>query len=505
MLISGIRLNVTHDQNKLIEKLKKKSGLRQIDYRIIKKAIDARHGDVCFVYTAEVVKKGEPFLKHTRLKVPKVSFKTRPVIAGAGPCGLMCAYILSKAGARPIVLERGKSVEERTRDVRRFFESGILDESSNVQFGEGGAGTFSDGKLTTRINDPLCREVLEIFCECGAPEEILYLAKPHLGTDRLTGIVSRLREKITELGGEIHFNSQLKEIDIKNGRVCAAVSDESYVTDTVILAVGHSARDTFEMLMRREIDMQPKAFSVGVRIEHKKELIDLAQYGKYAKLLPAADYNLSYHTKDGRGVYTFCMCPGGQVVAAASEKGGVVTNGMSLYARDGENSNSALLVGVTPKDFGNAVADGIKFQRHIEQKAFELGGGNYRAPAQRLCDFMNNKASRETGNIKPTYKPGVTPCNLEDLFPDFITSAMREAIPVFGRRLCGFDTEALLTGPETRSSSPVRINRDSSLQTAVRGLYPAGEGAGYAGGIMSAAADGIRCALAVIENEQNKI
>ena len=501
MMISGIRLKVTHSSAELLEKVKSQSGICECDYRIIKKAIDARRGDVCYVYTVEAVKKGESFKTSPRLQIPRAQFEQCPVIAGAGPCGLMCAYILAKAGARPIILERGKSADRRVRDIENFFINGILNESSNVQFGEGGAGTFSDGKLTTRINDPLCREVLEIFNECGAPDEILYLAKPHLGTDRLIKIVSRLRTRITEMGGEVHFEEKLCGIDIKSNRIRAAVSlNGEYKTDTVVLAVGHSARDTFVYLENSKIPMQSKAFSVGVRIEHKRALIDSAQYGKYSEILPAADYNLSYPTEKGRGVYTFCMCPGGQVVAAASQKGGVVTNGMSLYARDGQNSNSALLVGVTEKDFGGGVLDGMYFQRALEEKAFELGGRNYRAPCQQLVDFTARRMSVSIGGITPTYRPGVTPCDLHKLLPEFITDAMHEAIPVFGRRLKGFDTDALLTAPETRSSSPVRILRDSSMQSSISGLYPAGEGAGYAGGIMSAAVDGIKCALAVINN-----
>lgn len=499
MLISGIRLKVTHSSKELLERVKKQSGMRECSYRIIKKAIDARHGDVCYVYTVEAVKKDENFKTYPRLQIPQVKFEQRPVVAGAGPCGLMCAYILAKAGAQPIILERGKSAKKRAQDIENFFKNGILNENSNVQFGEGGAGTFSDGKLTTRINDPLCREVLEIFCECGAPDEILYLAKPHLGTDRLIKIVSQLRTRIMTMGGEVRFEEKLCGIDIKGNRVRAAMSlNGEYKTDTVVLAVGHSARDTFVYLNDSKIPMQSKPFSVGVRIEHKRAVIDSAQYGKYSDILPAADYNLSYHTEKGRGVYTFCMCPGGQVVAAASQSGGVVTNGMSLYARDGLNSNSALLTGVTANDFGSGVLDGMYFQRALEEKAFELGGKNYRAPCQQLADFTAGKTSKNTGSIIPTYRPGVTPCDLHMLLPRFITDAMHEAIPVFGRRLRGFDTDALLTAPETRSSSPVRILRNSSMQSSISGLYPAGEGAGYAGGIMSAAVDGIKCALAVI-------
>lgn len=502
MIITGIKLDVTHKKAQLEHEIIKRSGMKNISWRIIKRSVDARRDSVKFVYTAEAVAYGSEFALPERLHVPQTRFAQRPVVVGAGPCGLMCAYILARAGANPILLERGKPADERVRDVSRFFSDGVLDPESNIQFGEGGAGTFSDGKLTTRINDPLCREVTEILYECGAPEDIRWLAKPHIGTDMLAGVVSCLRKKITDLGGSVHFNEKLVGFESESGRLTAALGCARYATDTLVLAIGHSARDTFEMLNGR-VEMIPKAFSVGVRIEHNQQLINTSQYGKYAQFLPNADYNLSYHTEKRRGVYTFCMCPGGTVVAAASEKGGVVTNGMSTYARDGQNANSALLVGVGPSDFGNGVMDGVEFQRSLEKAAFAAGGKNYHAPCQQLADFMAHRPSRDIGKITPTYLPGVTPCDLHTVLPDYVTKAMEEAVPVFGRRLHGFDGEALLTGVETRSSSPIRILRSENMQSSVCGIYPAGEGAGYAGGIMSAAADGIRTALAVIENHKN--
>ncbi len=503
MIINGIKLPVDHTDNDLNTAIYKKCGFRPHKVRIIKKSVDARFNNVFFVYNVEVCKKHEHLSLVSRLDIPKCNLSKRPVVVGSGPCGLFAAYILAKAGARPILLERGKCVDDRIKDVNDLWNNGAFNPESNVQFGEGGAGTFSDGKLTTQISNPLCKEVLYTFVECGADEEILYLSKPHLGTDNLVKIVKNLRNRINELGGEVLFEKQLTDILIEDNKVVKAVAGKEFATDNIILALGHSARDTFEMLYNKGIDMIPKAFSVGVRIEHLQSDVDVCQYGKLAgnENLGAADYKLSYHTKSGRGVYTFCMCPGGVVVNAASEENSVVTNGMSYHARDGINANSAFLVSVTPDDFGKNPLDGMYFQRRLEQKAFELGGCNYKAPCQLLGDFLKNKISNEFGKVKPTFKPGITFSNLRNLFPDYIVNSMTEAIPEFAKKLkCFNDNDALLTGPETRSSSPIRIVRDETCQSNISGLYPSGEGAGYAGGIMSAAVDGIKCALALINN-----
>lgn len=506
MLITGIKLPPDHTKQELEAQIKKKFGKKPDKYYIRKKSVDARFGRVCFVYSVEVLTKGERLPAEERLNVPSVSLSKRPVIAGSGPCGLFAAYILALAGARPILLERGECVDDRKAAVDLFWKQSIFNPTSNVQFGEGGAGTFSDGKLTTRISDPLCREVLNVFCDCGADEEILYTAKPHLGTDNLIKIVKNLRKKIVSLGGEVHFNEQLIDVVTEKGRVIKAVGNKEYDTDTIIFAIGHSARDTFNMLYSKGVTMIPKAFSVGARIEHPQALVDECQYGDYAGLpqLGAADYNLSYHNKDGRGVYTFCMCPGGTVVAAASEENTVVTNGMSYHARDGVNANSAFLVSVTPDDFGKNPLDGIEFQRKIEKAAFD-STGSYRAPCQLVGDFINCKTGSSFGSVQPTYLPGVELVFLDKVLPGFVCKAMREALPELGKKLRCFDMhDAVLTGPETRSSSPVRICRDESFQADIAGIYPAGEGAGYAGGIMSAAVDGIKVALAVVKNNTNQ-
>ena len=505
MIINGIKLPPGHTKEQLSDAIKKKCGFKPYKYRICKKSVDARFNRVSLVYNIEAVKQGEEFDIPPRIKVARSDFRKRPVVVGAGPCGLFAAYILAVSGARPILIERGKSVDDRIRDVENFWNNRQFNPTSNVQFGEGGAGTFSDGKLTTQISDPLCAEVLHTFVECGADEDILYTAKPHLGTDKLVNIVKNLRNKITELGGEVHFEETLRGVSVRNGRIEGISANTDYDTDCLILAIGHSARDTFEMLHDMGVPMIAKAFSVGARIEHPQADVDRCQYGDFAghPSLGAADYKLSYHTESGRGVYTFCMCPGGVVVAAASEENSVVTNGMSYYARNGRNANSAFLVSVTPDDFGKKPLDGVAFQREIESRAYHMAGANYNAPCQLLGDFVKGEKSSSFGSITPTFAPGVTMADMNDLFPQYVTDAMKEAVPQFARRLKCFDmTDAVLTGPETRSSSPVRIVRDETLQSSIEGLYPAGEGAGYAGGIMSAAVDGIRCALAAIENNR---
>ncbi|MBX3604445.1 MAG: NAD(P)/FAD-dependent oxidoreductase [Piscinibacter sp.] len=436
----------------------------------------------------------------------------RPVVVGFGPCGLFAALILAQMGLRPIVLERGKAVRERTQDTWGLWRRRELNPESNVQFGEGGAGTFSDGKLWSQISDPrhLTRKVLTEFVQAGAPEEILVVSKPHIGTFRLVSMIEKMRAQIESLGGEIRFRAQVTDLLVEDGRVQGVqlADGTRLATDHVILALGHSARDTFAMLQARGVFMEPKPFSVGFRIEHPQSLIDRARFGPNAghPLLGAADYKLVHHAKNGRSVYSFCMCPGGTVVAATSEPGRVVTNGMSQYSRNERNANAGIVVGIAPADYRQgggegpvSPLDGIAFQRALESHAFELGGGNYDAPGQRLADFLRGRPSQAFERVQPSYQPGVRPTDLATALPAYAIEAIREALPAFERGIPGFALpDAVLTGVETRTSSPLRITRGRDLQSLnVKGLYPAGEGAGYAGGIMSAAVDGIEVAEAV--------
>lgn len=503
------------------------------EFTIVRRALDARKEErTKYTYTVECLLPGKTFsqaamekMNITRIssrrqedrenpapeypedgrkqdgRTSRMTCKTRPVVAGMGPAGLFCAYELAMAGNPPVLIERGAPVEERTRDVKHFWESGILNTESNVQFGEGGAGTFSDGKLNTLVKDKTGRnrQVLETFAALGAPADILYQQKPHIGTDCLHGVIVRMRKKLLELGCEIHFHTRLLDIRVKEGKLRQIVVMENGIRkdmdcETLVLATGHSARDTFFMLQGKAVLMEQKPFAIGVRMEHSQEMIDDNQYGKYSGLLPAADYKLTYQGKSGHGVYSFCMCPGGCVVNASSEEGMLAVNGMSDYGRNGRNANSAIVVTVSTKDFpdGSPLA-GITLQRQLEQLAYQKGKGCI--PVQLYGDFVQGRASTGFGSVMPDIRGNSSFANLREVLPSFVSDSILEAMPAFGRRIRGYDREdVVLSGIESRTSSPVRILRDTGLQSSIRGLYPCGEGAGYAGGIMSAAMDGIKVA-----------
>lgn len=527
--INEIKLSLDEDESLLEAKAAKilKINKKYIkSLTIYKKSVDARKKeDVHFTYSVDITISLDEEQIVSKCKSNKVQItkpyvyeipeskrnsKYRPIIVGFGPAGMLAGLILAEAGLKPIILERGKDIDARQKDVNEFWTKRKLDEESNVQFGEGGAGTFSDGKLTTGIKSPFIRKVLDELYEAGAPEEILYSSKPHIGTDRLAIVVKNIRKKIEKLGGEVWLETKLEKLIVYNGfvqgiRYTKKGKTSDLEADSVIMAIGHSARDTVEMLYNLGAEIIQKPFSVGARIEHPQSLINKAQYGKFAghEKLGAADYKLSCHGLHERGAYTFCMCPGGTVVAAASEKEGVIVNGMSSLARDGKNANSALLVGIEPCDFPSEhPLAGIYYQREIEHTAYLLAGGDYRAPAQLVGDFLTGKKSTSLGNVNPTCPTGVTLTNLDECLPQKVSATMKSAIVEMDKKLHGFNMyDAVLTAPETRSSSSVRILRDEFCQCNISGVYPCGEGAGYAGGIVSAAVDGIKCAHAVLNDE----
>ncbi|MBS6395529.1 MAG: FAD-dependent oxidoreductase [Clostridiales bacterium] len=522
--IQQLKLKVQHSERELHEKIIKTLHIRPeelLRYEIVKQSLDARGGELRYVYVIDAEVKREPaVLKKCPKQVAKAvrtwyqfpasgteRLTHRPVIIGTGPAGLFCGLMLARAGYAPVLLERGQCAADRAKTVETFWKLGVLDPQSNVQFGEGGAGTFSDGKLNTLVKDPegRNRKVLELFVEAGAPEEILYMNKPHLGTDVLIGIVTRMREEICRLGGEVHFGSRVTDLKIENGTVRGVYvqrqrdqESEFLEAEQVVLAVGHSARDTFEMLKGHQIPMQAKSFAVGVRMEHPQEMINISQYGAdYPSILPAAAYKVTRQTGNGRGVYSFCMCPGGYVVNASSEEGHLAVNGMSYQARDSRNANSAMIVTVTPEDYEGAdVLSGMEFQRRLEKAAYQVGSG--KVPVQLFGDFCQNTASSVLGEVEPCIKGSYELANVRSIFPPELSAALEEGIRGCDRLIHGFARpDAVLSGVESRTSSPVRILRDEAFESRIRGLYPCGEGAGYAGGITSAAMDGLKIAEAI--------
>ncbi|ORL64834.1 NAD(P)/FAD-dependent oxidoreductase [Pseudomonas putida] len=525
--ITELKLPLDHADEALREAIVQRLGITDeqlLGFTLFKRSYDARkkNSELLFIYTIDLEASNEAELLRKFADdrnigpAPDVTYKfvgqapadlqERPIVVGFGPCGIFAGLLLAQMGFRPIILERGKEVRQRTKDTWGLWRKSVLNPESNVQFGEGGAGTFSDGKLYSQIKDPNHhgRKVLEEFVKAGAPEEILYINKPHIGTFRLTGMVEQMRQDMIALGAEVRFQQKVTDLLVEDGQLTgvALESGEQLHSRHVVLALGHSARDTFRMLHAKGVYMEAKPFSVGFRIEHPQTLIDKARLGKYAghPKLGAADYKLVYHAKNGRSVYSFCMCPGGTVVAATSEPGRVVTNGMSQYSRNERNANSGIVVGIDPeRDYPGGPLAGIELQERLEAHAYVMGGSNYQAPAQLVGDFVAGRASTELGSVEPSYKPGVTLGDLAPSLPDFAIEAIREALPAFDRQIKGYNLhDAVLTGIETRTSSPVRITRGADYQSLnLKGLYPAGEGAGYAGGILSAGVDGIRIAEAV--------
>lgn len=522
--INNLSLSIEEDMQILKSKAAKKLNIGENSikrFRISRESIDARKkSQIRFNYSVLVDCDNESKLtvaakdkdlsveenKIEKLEIGIKKLTNRPVVIGMGPAGMFAGLLLARHGYNPLIIERGEAVDKRTHSVERFWQTGELNLESNVQFGEGGAGTFSDGKLTTRIKDSRCDLILEEFVKAGAPEEIIYKGKPHIGTDILKDVVKNIREEIKRLGGEVRFSSKLERINTKDRVIKSVVVNGEHIPcEVLIIAIGHSSRDTYEMLWNSGVVVAPKAFSIGVRVEHPQYFIDESQYGNFAghPRLGAADYRLA-HTNDkvDRAVYSFCMCPGGEVVAAASEEKRLVTNGMSYYKRDKKNANSALVVSVKPEDFhGDSPLKGMEFQRHYENLAFKAGGSNYMAPVQLVGDFLKDRKSSKLGKVEPTYKPGYVFADLKNCLPPFVIDMLKEGIVTFDRKIQGFSMEdAVLTGIETRTSAPVRIERNESFQSiSVKGLYPAGEGAGYAGGIISAAVDGLRIAEGVMK------
>ncbi len=518
--IEEINLNICDNEDLLKSKIAIILNLPETDilsYKTVKRAVDSRKkSNIQFVYSVDAVVRDTSLIKEwgarhrVRIytpfvyKIPKAKNNLRPLIVGAGPAGLFSTLALALSGLKPILIERGEEVITRTKTVADFLKTAQLNPESNVQFGEGGAGTFSDGKLYTLINDPRSAFVFEQLVKAGAPEDILTSATPHIGTDNLKTVVKNIRERIVSLGGEIRFNTKLTGLEIKDNKLVAAIlnDNERFITDILVLAIGHSARDTYQMIYDNKLEIIAKPFAIGVRIEHLRENINKAQYGSFWNnpKLGTAKYKLVEHVIGERSVYTFCMCPGGQVMAAASELGGVVTNGMSLYGQNNTNSNSALLIPVKPEDFGlDHPLAGLEFQRKWEQKAYEVGGSNYCAPAQLVGDFLAGRPSVKLGEVIPSYLPGVKLTKIDDCLPDYVTRSLKKALPLLNNRIKGFaHPEAVLTAIETRSSSPLRIIRDDSCQSNIIGIYPCGEGAGYAGGIVSSAIDGLAVAESII-------
>ena len=524
--IRQIKINVEKDSsdnllNKVALRLKiEKKEIKKLN--VVKKSIDARDkNNVLFIYEVDVCVNNEDVILKKKIidveksvdynyippKCGKNKLNYRPIVVGSGPCGLFCTLLLAENGYKPILIERGEPMEDRVNTVNLFWEKGILNKESNVSFGEGGAGTFSDGKLNTLVSDKENRikKVFNTFVECGAPKEILYLNKPHIGTNILRNVIVNIRNKIIELGGEILYKSCMTDIDVIDNRIKSITinGEEKINCDILVLAVGHSARDTIEMLYKHNLKISAKPFAVGVRIQHKQKMIDESQYGKFSNILPPASYKLTHQAKNGRGVYTFCMCPGGYVVNSSSEEKHLIVNGMSDYERNSENANSAVVVTVGPNDFGNNPLDGLTYQRNLEKKAFDIGNG--KIPVQLFKDYKLNKLSTKFVDINPIFKGNYSFANLNDIFPDYINNSLKEGIEAFNKKINGFGCDdAILAGVESRTSSAIKIERDDDLVSNIYGIYPGGEGAGYSGGITTSSVDGIKIAEKIIEKYSNK-